>query len=307
MKIALKEALWPIFLLPLIALGNPAIALLFGAGLAIFTGASRSRAAAKISRYSLQAAIVLLGFKFGFDQVIEIGANYGILLFLYVPTVILVGVLLGWLINKDHVSSQLITHGTAICGGTAIVSLSPIIRANQEQTAIALTLIFFFNAIALFSFPLIGQILDLSQEQFGIWAALAIHDTSSVVATSSLYGEESLAVATTAKLARTLWILPILLITSISQGFSKKEVSIPWFISLFLLAAASSSLIVFPPFLLEMIFKTSNILIVIALFYIGTSLTRETLKELKWPVAIHATALWGGVVVLTLYGAYNFL
>ncbi len=108
------------------------------------------------------------------------------------PTVILVGVLLGWLINKDHVSSQLITHGTTICGGTAIVSLSPIIRANQEQTAIALTLIFFFNAIALFSFPLIGQILDLSQEQFGVWAALAIHDTSSVVATSSLYGEESL-------------------------------------------------------------------------------------------------------------------
>ena len=260
MKIALKEALWPIFLLPLIALGNPAIALLFGAGLAIFTDASRSRAAAKISRYSLQAAIVLLGFKFGFDQVIEIGANYGVLLFLYVPTVILVGVSLGWLINKDHVSSQLITHGTAICGGTAIVSLSPIIRANQEQTAIALTLIFFFNAIALFSFPFIGQILDLSQEQFGIWAALAIHDTSSVVATSSLYGEESLAVATTAKLARTLWILPILLITSISQGFSKKEISIPWFISLFLLAAASSSLIVFPPFLLEMIFKTSNIL-----------------------------------------------
>ena len=307
MKIVLKDTLWPIFLLPLIALGNPAIALLFGAGLAIFTGASRSIAADKISRYSLQAAIVLLGFIVGLEQVIEIGGNYGVLLFLYVPTVILVGVSLGWLINKDHISSQLITHGTAICGGTTIVSLSPIIKANQEQTAIALTLIFFFNAIALFCFPLIGQILDLSQEQFGVWAALAIHDTSSVVATSSLYGEESLAVATTIKLARTLWILPILLITSLSQGFSKKEISLPWFISLFLLAAASSSLIVFPPFLLEMISKTSNILIIIALFYIGTSLTRETLKELKWPVAIHATALWGGVVVLTLYGTYNFL
>ncbi len=307
MKVALKNTLWPIFLLPLIALGNPAISLLFGAGLAICTGDSRPKDAAKISRYSLQTAIVLLGFKFGFDQVIEIGGSYGVLLFLYVPTVILVGISLGWLINKDRISNQLITHGTAICGGTAIVSLSPIIRANQEQTAIALTLIFFFNAIALFSFPFIGQILDLSQEQFGIWAALAIHDTSSVVATSSLYGQESLAVATTAKLARTLWILPILLITSISQGFSKKEISIPWFISLFLLAAVSSSLIVFPPFLLEIISKTSNILITIALFYIGTSLTRKTLKELKWPVAIHATALWGGVVVLTLYGTYNFL
>ena len=307
MKVALKSHLWPIFLLPLITLGNPAISLLFGAGLAIYTGESTPRYAAKISKYSLQAAIVLLGFKFGFDQVIKIGGNYGVLLFLYVPTVILVGFSLGWLINKDHISNQLITHGTAICGGTAIVSLSPIIRANQEQTAIALTLIFFFNAIALFSFPFIGQILDLSQEQFGVWAALAIHDTSSVVATSSLYGEESLAVATTAKLARTLWILPILLITSVSQGFSKKEISIPWFISLFLLSAICSSLLVFPPFLLEMISKTSNILIIIALFYVGTSLTRETLKELKWPVAIHAAASWGVVVVLTLYGTYNFL
>ena len=288
-------------------MGNPAISLLFGAGLAIYTGDSTPRYAAKISKYSLQAAIVLLGFKFGFDQVIKIGGNYGVLLFLYVPTVILVGFSLGWLINKDHISNQLITHGTAICGGTAIVSLSPIIRANQEQTAIALTLIFFFNAIALFSFPFIGQILDLSQEQFGIWAALAIHDTSSVVATSSLYGEESLAVATTAKLARTLWLLPILLITSVSQGFSGKEINIPWFISLFLLAAVCSSLIVFPPFLLEIISKTSNILIIIALFYIGTSLTRETLKGLKWSVAIHAAALWGVVVVLTLYGTYNFL
>ena len=307
MKVALKSALWPIFLLPPIALGNPAISLLLGAGLVIFTGNSRPRYAAKISKYSLQAAIVLLGFKFGFDQVIKIGGNYGVLLSLYVPTVILIGFSLGWLINKDNISNQLITHGTAICGGTAIVSLSPIIRANQEQTAIALTLIFFFNAIALFSFPFIGQILDLSQEQFGIWAALAIHDTSSVVATSSLYGEESLAVATTAKLARTLWILPILLITSVSQGFSGKEINIPWFISLFLLAAVCSSLIVFPPFLLEIISKTSNILIIIALFYIGTSLTRETLKGLKWSVAIHAAALWGVVVILTLYGTYNFL
>ncbi len=307
MKVALKNTLWPIFLLPLIAIDNPAVSLLFGAGLAIYTGDSRPRDAAKISRYSLQAAIVLLGFKFGLDQVIEIGGNYGALLFLYVPTVILVGISVGWLINKDYISNQLITHGTAICGGTAIVSLSPIIRANQEQTAIALTVIFFFNAIALFSFPFIGQMLDLSQEQFGIWVALAIHDTSSVVATSSLYGEESLAVATTAKLARTLWILPILLITSVSQGFSKKEISIPWFISLFLLAAVSSSLIVFPPFLLEMISKTSNILIIVALFYIGTSLTGETLKELNWPVVIHAAALWGAVVVLTLYGTYKFL
>ena len=307
MKVALKSALWPIFLLPPIALGNPVISLLLGAGLVIFTGNSRPRYAAKISKYSLQAAIVLLGFKFGFDQVIKIGGNYGVLLSLYVPTVILIGFSLGWLINKDNISNQLITHGTAICGGTAIVSLSPIIRANQEQTAIALTLIFFFNAIALFSFPFIGQILDLSQEQFGIWAALAIHDTSSVVATSSLYGEESLAVATTAKLARTLWLLPILLITSVSQGFSGKEINIPWFISLFLLAAVCSSLIVFPPFLLEIISKTSNILIIIALFYIGTSLTRETLKGLKWSVAIHAAALWGVVVVLTLYGTYNFL
>ena len=162
MKVALKSALWPIFLLPPIALGNPVISLLLGAGLVIFTGNSRPRYAAKISKYSLQAAIVLLGFKFGFDQVIKIGGNYGVLLSLYVPTVILIGFSLGWLINKDNISNQLITHGTAICGGTAIVSLSPIIRANQEQTAIALTLIFFFNAIALFSFPFIGQILDLS-------------------------------------------------------------------------------------------------------------------------------------------------
>ena len=306
MRASIKNTLWTIFLVALVLIGNPAISLFFGTALAICTGDPVPRWAAKISQYSLQTAIVLLGFKFGFDQIIEIGGNIGVLLVAYVPAAILLGAPLGWLINKDHTSNQLITHGTAICGGTTIISLSPLIKANQEQTAIALTLVFFFNAFALFTFPIIGQILNLSQEQFGLWVALAIHDTSSVVATSSLYGEQALAVATTTKLARTLWLMPLLLIISVYRGLSNNKISMPWFIALFLLAAASNSLIIFPPLLLEVLYITSNSLIVVALFYIGTSVTRETLNGIKWPVAIHALVLWGCLVLATLYGVYNF-
>ena len=296
--------LWDILIIPLIILGNPILALLSGASIALLSDLDPRKMSGGISKYSLQAAIVLLGFQFGFDQIIQIGESHALLVVAYVPLAIIVGATLGYFINQDQTSRQLITHGTAICGGTTIVSLSAVIKANHEQTAVALALVFILNAVALFAFPFIGEIFGLSEEQFGLWAALAIHDTSSVLATSSLYGEEALAVATTTKLIRTLWLIPLLLVVSVYQGVSKRLDGIPWFIVLFCLAAGSNYVIDLPESFLKVAPMLSKALIIVALFYIGTSITRKSLKSLRGPIAAHAILLWATLVVITFIWIY---
>jgi uncharacterized integral membrane protein (TIGR00698 family) len=215
--------------------------------------------------------------------------------------------MIGRLMKVERNSSLLMASGTAICGGTTIATLSPIIKARPDQTGVALAIVFLLNAVALFTFPHVGHWLEMTQEQFGVWVALAIHDTSSVVATAQIYGEESAAVATTLKLGRTLWLIPLVLIVSFRERSEGAKVRLPGFILVFLLASVAGSTLPIPEFIPSTAAALSKALLVIALFFIGTEISRSTLGNLKGKVLVQALALWGIVVPATLFMVIRFV
>ena len=272
--------------------GNPAIALLVGAAVSLSCNRVALVSASLIGKIALQTAIVLLGFKLNAATLMQISADYSLVVSLYVVAVLALGLTLGVLLKTHRDANQLISSGTAICGGTTIASLSPVINARPEQTGVALTLVFLLNAVALFLFPHIGRALELTQSQFGLWAALAIHDTSSVVATAALYGEEAATIATTVKLGRTLWLIPLLLLASIANRADGTRVRLPLFVVLFVIAACSSSFIPVGNQLMSIVHGLSKALLVVALFCIGMDIRRETLRQLNSRVVIHALLLW---------------
>jgi len=295
------QTLLALGLLPLVIYyGNPAAGLLVGAALSLTFDKPVIAHAGPLGKYALQTAIILLGLKLNASQLVKISADYSLLVTSYVALTLSVGLGIGWILGNQRKSSQLIASGTAICGGTTIASLSPVIQARPEQTGVALTLVFLLNALALFTFPAIGEHLALTQEQFGVWAALAIHDTSSVVATSALYGDEAATVATTVKLGRTLWLIPLLLTFSILQHRGSAKLRIPLFITGFIAAACTGSLIDLPQVIVGGASMASKLLLVIALFCIGTEISRNTLRELRGTVLVHGLLLWALVVPLTL-------
>lgn len=290
-----------IALLPgLIYLGNPAVALLCGAALVLLLNRDLLPRATDLGRYALQTAIVLLGLKLNAAHLVEISSSYSLLVSGCVLVTVAGGLAIGHIVGNQSKSRQLIASGTAICGGTTIASLSPVIHARAEDTGVALTLVFLLNAVALFTFPYIGHALELSQEQFGVWAALSIHDTSSVVATSALYGEEAAKVATTVKLGRTLWLIPLLLAASIYHQVGDARLRIPAFIILFVLAACLGSLTALPAAMIQSASLASKALLVVALFCIGSEINRKTLRRLRGRAIAHALILWAVVVPTTL-------
>ena len=305
-SISLRPLAAPQTLLGLAALpallwyGNPAVALLVGACLSLAFDRPVVTFAGPLGRYALQTAIVLLGLKLNAGQLVKISADYSLLVTLYILSTIALGLLLGRWLGTEKKSSQLVASGTAICGGTTIASLSPVIGARAEQTGVALTLVFLLNAVALFTFPAIGEYLSLSQEQFGVWAALAIHDTSSVVATAAIYGDEAATVATTVKLGRTLWLIPLLLVFSILEQRGSARLRLPLFIVAFVFAACLGSLVDLPAELVAGASMASKSLLVVALFFIGTEISRATLKELRGAVLLQGLLLWLVVAPLTL-------
>jgi uncharacterized integral membrane protein (TIGR00698 family) len=284
---------------------NPAIALLVGAAISLAFNKTVIPQAGKLGKYALQSAIVLLGLKLNASQLVQISADYSLLVTVYVALTLSVGLLMGKMLGNETKCSQLIASGTAICGGTTIASLSPVIRARPEQTGVALTLVFLLNAVALFTFPLVGKYLALSQEQFGLWAALAIHDTSSVMATAAIYGDEAAKLATTVKLGRTLWLIPLLLVFSILQASGSAKLRVPGFIIGFIAAACASSLIEMPAGVIGAASGASKALLVIALYCIGTEISRQTLRDLRGGVLLHGVFLWLLVVPLTLLMVVN--
>ena len=295
------QTLIGIALLPaVIFYGNPAVGLLAGACLALAFDRPCFPRAHEIGKYSLQLAIILLGLKLSAGQLMTISADYSLPVTVYVLGTLGLGLALGRLLGAAQPSSQLIASGTAICGGTTIASLSPVIGARPEQTGVALTLVFLLNAVALFTFPAVGGYLELTQEQFGVWAALAIHDTSSVVATAALYGEEAAMVATTVKLGRTLWLIPLLLVFSILQHRGSARLRIPLFIVLFVLTACIGSVIELPDALVKSASTASSMLLVIALYFIGTEISRETLRGLRGSALLQGLLLWLIVLPITL-------
>jgi len=287
-------------LLPiLVVFKNPAIALFVGSFFTLLLGRPLLPSAMEYGKVALQAAIVLLGLSLNLQQLWGLSADYSGLVTGYVLATLLVGLLIGRLLAVDSVSGKLVSSATAICGGTAVATLSPVLRAEPRQTGAILAVIFILNAVALFTFPAIGHWLDLSQTQFGLWCALAIHDTASVVATAALYGEQAMEVATTLKLGRTLWLIPLLLFFSMAQGQSAR-LRIPPFILLFVLASMLGSLAPLPGGVVVAAAWSSKALLVVALFLVGCEIGRDTLRQIEARVLWQALALWLLVAPLAL-------
>jgi uncharacterized integral membrane protein (TIGR00698 family) len=252
-----------------------------------------------LSRFLLQASVVALGFGMNLHQVVHAGKSGFIYTAISITFAILAGVLLGKVMRVAPKASFLITCGTAICGGSAIAAIAPILKASDEDMAVSLGTVFSLNALALLLFPLAGYALHLSQSQFGLWSALAIHDTSSVVGAAAKYGSEALAIGTTVKLARALWIVPLALLTAFLAK-SKTRVQLPWFILLFLLAAvASTYLPIFAP-AYPVLSHLGRLGLTVTLFLIGTGLSRKTLQQVGFRPMVQGVVLWVVVAVLSL-------
>jgi uncharacterized integral membrane protein (TIGR00698 family) len=255
--------------------------------------------AKQLSKFLLQASVVALGFGMDLHQVLQAGRSG----FIYTAASISVALLLGWglgrLFKVKQRISFLISAGTAICGGSAIAAIAPITNANEEEIAVSLGTVFLLNSIALLAFPPIGAALHMTQSQFGLWAALAIHDTSSVVGASAKFGAVALAVGTTVKLARALWIVPLSIGTAIAKK-SKARIQWPWFILLFCLAAVANTYVPIFQSAYPVLKHLGIIGLTVTLFLIGTGLSMKTLREVGVRPLLQGVTLWIIVAVGSL-------
>ncbi|OCB73802.1 hypothetical protein B0A79_23050 [Flavobacterium piscis] len=242
--------------------------------------------------YLLQFSVIGLGFGMNATAAISAGKEGFILTIFSIFSTLILGAFLGKWLKTDKKTSHLISCGTAICGGSAIAAISPVIKSNENQTSIALGVIFILNSIALFVFPFIGHQLDLSQKEFGLWCAIAIHDTSSVVGAANKYGAEALQIATTVKLARALWIIPISLLTAIIFKNKSQKIKIPYFIGLFILAMLFNSYVPQTAIVSPYIVNIAKIGLTITLFLIGATLNINTLKAVGVKPLLQGVFLW---------------
>jgi uncharacterized integral membrane protein (TIGR00698 family) len=270
---------------------SPPIALALGLVFGLTFAHPFDQAAKKLSRYLLQASVVGLGFGMNLHDVIRAGRSGFVYTLLSITLTLMVGLALGGLLQVERISSFLISTGTAICGGSAIAAVGPITHATDEQMAIALGTVFVLNSVALLIFPTIGAILKLTQTQFGLWAALAIHDTSSVVGAGAKYGAVALAVGTTVKLARALWIVPVAIATAVVKH-AKAKIQWPWFIALFCLAAVCNTYLPAGLPAYGVLAKIAKLGLTATLYLIGSGISIATLKQVGHRPLLQGVVLW---------------
>ena len=222
----------------------------------------------------------------------QMSSNYGVIVAVFVLGTLGLGLLMGKLLRSNEVETTLLASGTAICGGTAIATLAPLINAKPQQFAVATALVFLLNIVALLTFPFIGTLLGLSQEVFGAWVALAIHDTSSVIATAAIYGDEAAQVAAAVKLGRTLWLIPLAFAVSLIYGRREAKIRVPTFVLLFVGMAVISRFIPLEPVVVGYIGLLSKALLVIALAMIGLEINRQTLSQMSMRSIGLGVGLW---------------
>lgn len=255
----------------------------------------------KAVNWLLKIAVVGLGFGMNLVETVNAGKD-GFMLTVFSITITLVlGYFLGRLLKMNRKGTHLISSGTAICGGSAIAAVAPVINASEKDISISLGVIFLLNSIALIVFPPLGHLFGLSQHQFGLWCAIAIHDTSSVVGAAYTFGEEALKVATTVKLARALWIIPLSLLSVFLFKGKGKSVKIPYFIFLFILAIIINSYLPIPEIITEGITTVSKSLLVLTLFLIGAGLSLEKIKSAGWKPMILGTSLWVFISISSIF------
>ena len=279
---------------------SPAIALFMGLLLGFTVGNPYPKQSSKVSKHLLQFAVVGLGFGMNLHQSLQSGKEGMLFTIVSVIGVLAIGYWLGRKMLLDSKTSYLISSGTAICGGSAIAAVAPILKASPNQMSISLGTVFILNAIALFIFPPIGRLLQLTQEQFGMWAAIAIHDTSSVVGAGAAYGTKALEVATMVKLTRALWIIPISIATTFFFKQKESKIKIPWFIFFFILAMIANTVFNLPQNITAFIGMLSKKGMTITLFLIGSGLSLKTLKTVGAKPLILGVTLWIVIGVVSL-------
>lgn len=253
----------------------------------------------KLSRWLLQTSVVGLGFGMNLHEVVRAGRSGFIYTLLGIAFALTAGMAIGRFLSVERTPSFLISTGTAICGGSAIAAVGPIVHASDEEMAVSLGTVFVLNSLALLTFPWIGSWLGLSQNQFGLWAALAIHDTSSVVGAAAKYGATALAVGTTVKLARALWIVPVSLGTAVVRH-SKAKIKWPWFIALFALAAVCNTYLPAGALLYVLLSKAGRIGLTVTLFLIGSGISIATIKQVGHRPLLQGVLLWIVVSITSL-------
>ena len=289
-------ALIALILIPFDKFGLPLItaplALLLGLVFAFIFPNPYPKFNKKTSKYLLQVAVVCLGFNMNLQESLRSGSEGMMFTVVSVVGVMALGVLLGYWLHINRKTAYLISSGTAICGGSAIAAVGPVVKANENEMAVSLGVIFILNSIALFIFPPLGHILDMSQAQFGTWAAIAIHDTSSVVGASETYGPEALQIATLIKLTRALWIIPLAIATMFIFRDKTSRISIPWFIFLFVLAMVVNTYVPLPQMFVDAMVWIAKRGMVVTLFLIGASLSLASIRNVGVKPMLLAVALW---------------
>jgi len=254
----------------------------------------------QISKHLLQAAVVGLGFGMNLHQVLRAGRSGFVYTAAGIGFALLVGTALGYMMRVRSRPSFLISTGTAICGGSAIAAVGPVVGATEDEMSVSLGTIFLLNSVALLAFPVIGGALHLTQQQFGLWAALAIHDTSSVVGACAKFGAVALAVGTTVKLARALWIVPVTVATAVKSGSKKTRIQWPWFILFFCLAAMLNTYFLEGLPVYQFLSKAGKLMLIFTLFLIGATLSPAALRKVGPRPLIQGALLWIVVAVTSL-------
>jgi uncharacterized integral membrane protein (TIGR00698 family) len=270
---------------------SPPLALAAGLAYGLFVDHAFHLDARRLSKFLLQASVVCLGFGMNLAQVVRVGRSGFVYTVCGIAFAMILGLAIGRVLSIQKTQSFLITAGTAICGGSAIAALAPVTEANEEQVAVSMGTIFVLNSVALFIFPPIGALLHLSQTQFGLWAALAIHDTSSVVGATAKYGAIALSVGTTVKLARALWIVPVAVGVAAARK-SRGRIHLPWFILFFVLAAVMNSYVPALHFAYPELARLGKLGLAVTLFLIGTGISRRTLKQTGVRPMLQGILLW---------------
>ncbi len=271
---------------------SPAIAMLIGLVTAQVIGNPFMEYNNKVINWLLKISVVGLGFGMNAFSALEAGKNGFFFTVASIALTLSFGFIIGKWFKIDKKISQLISSGTAICGGSAIASVAPIIKADAKQISVSIGIVFLLNSFALFVFPAIGHFFELSQYQFGVWSAVAIHDTSSVVGAADIYGQEALEVATTIKLARALWILPVSIIFAVFFKDTSSKVKIPYFIGLFILAIIANTYVPQIELASPYIVAAAKKGLTLSLFLVGTSLTDKTLTSIGFKPLIQGIVLW---------------
>ncbi len=293
-----------LFLTLLVASATPyitaPIALVLGFIFANTLGHPFPKLSGKATSLLLKGSVVGLGFGMNVHSAIEVGKDGIMLTAATISTVLILGYFVGGALKMPRKLSHLTASGTAICGGSAIAAVAPAVGATQGETSLALGVIFLLNSVALLIFPPLGHLLGLTDHEFGMWCAMAIHDTSSVVGAASAYSEEALQIATTVKLARALWIIPVSILSAYLFRTKDSKISIPWFILYFVLAMVANSYIPNIEVIGAPIYSLSKELLVVTLFLIGSSLSLKSMREVGVKPLMLGVMLWIVVSILSL-------